>query len=276
MGDDAKIKQSWNGLTHDSYKSSTNFVYNLLAGLYNANDGMVSGFSNTYISIDNLDYVELAKAVYYARIKYAGYIARNTLLNYYRDANDRLLIEATEIANKGIVADLQTKDFTSAEKTIINELQTILQQIINVRQIDENMTVKKALDHMGKWYVENVYTYQGAQKAVSFIDRYSNAFASEMAKQKWEEYKNNYKITKYKSNISDLKILEAIETGKDNAKYLCDKFERLEYKDKIVSDDCSRFAAAVYYHFFNRRFGITDGKGVNLKFGGSGKFVFNF
>ena len=271
VGDNSSVKQSWNKLTGDSYNGGSKFLSNLFNGLFNYFSGLISGFSNTYIQIDNLDYSELAKLVYYEKIKYENLDIRNSMIDYYRNDNKQLLIEANAIANKGMVANLQAKDFTSVNRILIDELQTILQPMIDVRQIDPNMTVKKALDHMGKWYVENVYTYQGGKKTVADINIHSSIYASESAKLKWEEYKAEHKrknkITKLSSNSIILKELI------DTAEYYCDKFERLGYKEKIVSDDCSRFAAAVYYHFFNRKSGITDGKGVNLKFGGSWSFI---
>lgn len=150
---------------------------------------------------------------------------------------------------------------------------------------------------VGDWYVNNVYTYQGGLNTVSQINSDSKLNASINAQNKWEQYKASYselKGIKNNSSLNNKKILSTTFTNNVAQKYSlhkCDLFEGkftkgdtdehknrkitiknadneilgYDWKNHYVSDDCSKFAAAVYYNYINKN--ILKNQSIDKKDG---------
>ena len=171
---------------------------------------------------------------------------------------------------------------------------------------------------VGDWYVNNVYTYQGGLNIVSKIDIDAKEYASLNARNRWKDYKASYselKRVKNDSNLNNKKILSTTFTNNVAQKYSlhkCDLFVGMfakgdtdehknrkttiknadneilgyDWKNHYVSDDCSKFVAAVYYNYINKTIlknqpvDKKDGKGIDLWYTGTfsftkGKGMFN-
>ncbi len=163
---------------------------------------------------------------------------------------------------------------------------------------------------VGDWYVNNVYTYQGGLNTVATINKGAKEKASTNAQSKWENYKASYsELKKVKNHLSlnNKKILSTTFNENGALKYglhKCDLFEGrfakgdtdewktnkttiknadneilgYDWKNYYVSDDCSKFAAAVYYNYINKTIlknkpiDKKDGKGIDLWYTGSYRF----
>lgn len=158
---------------------------------------------------------------------------------------------------------------------------------------------------VSNWYINNVYTYQGGEDTVSQIDYNAKLYASENANDRWKDYKDNYS-EKYELK-NDKRILPVVYDSSNSptklALYECDLFkdkyakgdnkytktgkqtlrnyEKEEitkgYKNYYVVDDCSKFAAAVYYYYINTYILNNsldkDGYGIDLWTTGSQSFA---
>ena len=129
---------------------------------------------------------------------------------------------------------------------------------------------------VGEWYVDNVYTYQGGKQTVVETETIAKTLASDKAYGRWRNYLDNEYYNKNYGIKDDKKILPVVYDSNNkpttlvtykcdlfkNANYGKGTFQRLrnaegelideEYKNYCVVDDCSKFAAAVYYHYINK------------------------
>ena len=129
---------------------------------------------------------------------------------------------------------------------------------------------------VGEWYVDNVYTYQGGKQTVVETENIAKTLASDKAYGRWRNYLDNEYYNKNYGIKNDKKILPVVYDNNNkpttlvtykcdlfkNANYGKGTFQRLrnaegelideEYKNYCVVDDCSKFAAAVYYHYINK------------------------
>ena len=127
-----------------------------------------------------------------------------------------------------------------------------------------------------EWYVDNVYTYQGGKQTVVETENIAKNLASDKAYGRWRNYLDNEYYNKNYGIKDDKKILPVVYDSNNkpttlvtykcdlfkNANYGKGTFQRLrnaegelideEYKNYCVVDDCSKFAAAVYYHYINK------------------------
>ena len=178
-------------------------------------------------------------------------------------------------------------------------------------QNDDTCEFLMSIFEVGNWYVNNVYTYQGGLNTVSKIDSDAKRYASESAQNKWNEYKTSYSELMQVENgasLNNKKIQSTTFNGDTALRYSlhkCDLFtdryakgdtkdrknnkvaiknadnELLGYdwKNYYVSDDCSKFAAAVYYNYINKTIlnnksqDKKDGNGIDLWYTGSYQFV---
>ena len=137
------------------------------------------------------------------------------------------------------------------------------------------------LFEVGEWYVDNVYTYQGGKQTVVETENIAKELASESAYKRWKNYLSGYSSIQAYNNES--KILPVVFDSNNKptplVTYKCDLFRNLNYgygdnkysksnkqslknadniiidqewKNYCVVDDCSKFAAAVYYHYINK------------------------
>ena len=161
------------------------------------------------------------------------------------------------------------------------------------------------------WYVNNVYTYQGGLNNVWKINTDAKEYASRNAQKKWEEYKASYselKKVKNDTSLNNKKILSTTYNSNIALKYSlhkCDIFKNqyakgdskehkehkatiknadneilgYDFKNYYVSDDCSKFAAAVYYNYINKTIlknkskNEKDGMGIDLWYTGTYSFT---
>ncbi len=148
---------------------------------------------------------------------------------------------------------------------------------------------------VGEWYVDNVYTYQGGKQTVLETETIAKASASESAYKRWRNYLDNEYYNKYKLR-NEKKVLPVVYDSDNKPTtlviYRCDLFKKLNYgygnnkysksgkqalknaegeiideewKNYCVIDDCSKFAAAVYYHYINKE--ILKNKSTEEKIG---------
>ena len=128
---------------------------------------------------------------------------------------------------------------------------------------------------VGEWYVDNVYTYQGGKQTVIETETIAKASASESAYKRWQNYLSTY--SSFHIFRDDSKILPVVYDNHNNpttlVTYKCDLFEKNNYpkgniyniknsdniniyedihKNNCVIDDCSKFAATVYYYYLNK------------------------
>ena len=172
---------------------------------------------------------------------------------------------------------------------------------------DDTCEFLMSIFEIGNWYVNNVYTYQGGLNTVSKIDSDAKRYASDNAQNKWNEYKTSYSELMQVENgasLNNKKIQSTTFNGDTALRYSlhkCDLFtdryakgdtkdrknnkvaiknadnELLGYdwKNYYVSDDCSKFAAAVYYNYINKTIlnnksqDKKDGNGIDLWYTGS-------
>ena len=121
---------------------------------------------------------------------------------------------------------------------------------------------------VGEWYVDNVYTYQGAHKVKSEIDAMSKA-ASDNAKNIWKKKRASFNDTEFVMDAtSDDKNDDNIYTNND-AIYDCDLF--IDYDKREVVDDCSKFVTAVYYHYLKKK--SSDTSDFDLLYTGSSQYI---
>ena len=176
---------------------------------------------------------------------------------------------------------------------------------------DDTCEFLMSIFEVGNWYVNNVYTYQGGLNTVSKIDSDAKRYASDRAQNKWNEYKTSYSELMQVENgasLNNKKIQSTTFNGDTALRYSlhkCDLFtdryakgdtkdrknnkvaiknadnELLghDWKNYYVSDDCSKFAAAVYYNYINKTIlnsksqDKKDGNGIDLWYTGSYSFV---
>ena len=129
---------------------------------------------------------------------------------------------------------------------------------------------------VGEWYVDNVYTYQGGKQTVIETENTAKKEASNKAYDRWRNYLDNEYYNKNYGVKNEKRILPVVydNNGKPTTlvTYKCDLFKNAnygkgtfqklknaedelideEYKNYCVIDDCSKFAAAVYYHYINK------------------------
>jgi hypothetical protein len=168
IGDNYKFRYSWNRLTNDNYKSGNFLLHRLFLEAFGLFKKLIS-FSYTYAPIDNLDSLELARAIYLRDLQKENSLVKNSIIKSYI-SNPELMKSSEFLLNVGRVANKQSQDITTADQIVINELSIRLMTVINPLERDVNMTLRKALDHIGSWYVNNIFTYQGSEQTVKKIE----------------------------------------------------------------------------------------------------------
>ena len=146
---------------------------------------------------------------------------------------------------------------------------------------EEEQKFLMCIFEVGEWYVDNVYTYQGGDSTVSDVEFNAKNSASNTAYERWQNYQKSYSASYAIEN--NKKILPVVYDDKNRpttlVTYVCELFKNLRYglgdnkysksgrqilknssgeevarewKNYCVVDDCSKFAAAVYYHYINK------------------------
>ena len=144
------------------------------------------------------------------------------------------------------------------------------------KEDEETQKFLMCIFEVGEWYVDNVYTYQGGKQTIIETENTAKKEASNKAYDRWRNYLDNEYYNKNYGVKNDKKVLPVVydNNGKPTTlvTYRCDLFKNAnygkgtfqklknaegelideEYKNYCVIDDCSKFAAAVYYHYINK------------------------
>ena len=144
------------------------------------------------------------------------------------------------------------------------------------KEDEETQKFLMCIFEVGEWYVDNVYTYQGGKQTVIETENTAKKEASNKAYDRWRNYLDNEYYNKNYGVKNEKRILPVVydNNGKPTTlvTYRCDLFKNAnygkgtfqklknaedelideEYKNYCVIDDCSKFAAAVYYHYINK------------------------
>ena len=159
-----------------------------------------------------------------------------------------------------------------------NALDTIekFMRLSEFAEIDmETQKFLMCIFEVGEWYVDNVYTYLGGKETVASISETAQKLASASAQNRWQKYLETYSnknVFRSESKIMPVAYDEKLNVPTKMVTYKCDLFESVNYpkgkkydikttdniliyenvyKNNFVSDDCSKFAAAVYYYYIN-------------------------
>ncbi len=148
---------------------------------------------------------------------------------------------------------------------------------------------------VGEWYVDNVYTYQGGKQTVLETETIAKTSASESAYKRWRNYLSSYSSFHiFRDNSKILPVAYDKLSPTIMTLYKCDLFEKTNYpkgntydikstdgvtiyknahKNNFVCDDCSKFAAAVYYYYVNKE-KLIKNFDIDLWYTSSYKFSF--
>ena len=129
-----------------------------------------------------------------------------------------------------------------------------------------------AIETVGDWYIHHVYTYQGAHKYKSEIETMAQSAHSD-AKAIWDARKASISDTEFAMKAtSDEMSADGTKYLNNDAIYICDLFDELNYDKDEVVDDCSKFATAVYYYYYNQIGQDTLANQMDLKYTGSAAY----
>ena len=161
------------------------------------------------------------------------------------------------------------KNYYSLCKKIRPDHMTVGDGWVDIKASSNYISMPQALETMGKWYCNNVYTYDPYSTTdftrdgnpVTFSGRFQYDYdkASQNAKRdrdmRVERYNNEHPDAQYKienfTSINDYKLdLETFIGNRGaHALYACDNLNDSCYaKYKNVADDCSAFTLAVMYY----------------------------
>ena len=274
VGDNPKIKNSWNNLTNKSYKGGSSFISSLFSGIVDLFLNFVSGFSQTNVlEVDSeLDKNMLAMATYAERIKYQSPTLYQTIYSVIGE-HSNYIVDGANIYTNGQVSLKHSQDMTSQHQIIANSLYTMLQPMIT-RMIETDREKLRdelldAVEEMGNWYCANIATYQYySHDAANRRTKYDAA--SESAKARFDKYMIDEKgytdANKFSKDCEGIKrgaraLYNAKDTTISDEDYdgiIDDDFELnngeeykvsgLNYNNNLyrVGDDCSDFASAVF------------------------------
>ena len=205
VGDDEKVKKSWNKLTGDSYKGSTRFLDTLFGDILNIFKG-IFGFSNSQndnVTNTEADAPEIAKALIAERNKNKNPVNSQIILNSVNDSQS--IGPGVQLNNKGKEAQKQSEDITT--NLNIDESYEIKQDLIlnpeeeKAKRERAKAQLLTAINDMGEWYVENVATYfsGGLQTQKYGSDKIRDTAL-------YDKSGNMYRWTRAYSDIEDIEL----------------------------------------------------------------------
>lgn len=156
---------------------------------------------------------------------------------------------------------------SSSNVNLIEKYMKLYEFALNDYKMDDFIL---SILEVAEWYSNNVYTYQGAHKIKKDIDVMSKK-ANINARAIWEKKRDQFNDVEFVMKATSDEIDK--QTGSyinNDAIYDCDLF--LDYSKYQIADDCSKFAAAVYYHYLNK---VEEGNkkiSIDLLYTGSSKF----
>ena len=129
-----------------------------------------------------------------------------------------------------------------------------------------------AIETVGNWYIHHVYTYQGAHKYKNEIETMAESAHGD-AKAIWDARKASISDTEFAMKAtSDEMNADGTKYLNNDAIYDCGLFDELNYDKDEVVDDCSKFATAVYYYYYNQIGQDTLANQMDLKYTGSARY----
>ena len=166
------------------------------------------------------------------------------------------------------------KNYYSLCKKILPEHMTIGDGWVDIKSNDiaDATEFINAIKTVGDWYIHHVYTYQGAHKYKNEIETMAESAHSD-AKAIWDVRKASISDTEFAMKAtSDEKSADGTKYLNNDAIYICDLFDKLYYAKDEVVDDCSKFATAVYYYYYNQIGQDTLANQMDLKYTGSARY----
>ena len=165
------------------------------------------------------------------------------------------------------------KNYYSLCKKILPEHMTVGDGWVDIKsnELADATEFINAIETVGNWYIHHVYTYQGAHKYKNEIETMAQSAHPE-ARDIWDARKASISDTEFAMKSINDEVNSEGNYKNNDAIYDCDLFDELNYDKKEAVDDCSKFATAVYYYYYNQIGQDTLANQMDLKYTGSARY----